>query len=192
MPERSATLVAQSVLPAGGRVFGESLRLTVLPPRTVVVLKLSARALDAIAAIRVAGRRLPHAQNRWQGEDPVVCRIAPDTWWFVSATHEAADIADAIRQDGAARPCAVTDISDACSILAIEGSQAVAVLARGCALDFAAAAFPADACTRTRVAQLAVVLRRTSPERFEIIADRSQVAWLSGWVEDAVAGMELG
>jgi len=189
MAEPIASLTARSSLPAGGRVFSDTLRLTVLPARTMLMLKLGARSQKSVNSLRIAGRSLPIAPNTWSGDDPVFCRVAPDTWLLQSALHEAGDLLPAVRGGCGRRSYAVTDVSDACVTLAIEGSQGVALLARGCGLDLSIEAFGNLACTRTRLAQLPVVLRRVTSERFECVAERPAVQYLHGWLEDAAAGI---
>lgn len=189
MAERIAALFEQSALPAGGRVLADTLHLAVLPARTVVILKLGGRSQRNAADIRIAGRPLPLGANTWSGDDPVFCRTAPDTWFLLSARHPAADLMEAARAGCKRRFAAVTDVSDANVTLAIEGSQAVDVLARGCGLDLRDAIFGQDRCTRTRLAQLPVMVRRVNTERFELLVDRSAAAWLQDWLLDAAAPM---
>jgi sarcosine oxidase subunit gamma len=189
MPEPIATLVATSSLPAGGRVISDDLRFSILPLRTMLRLQLGARSQKSVAALRIAGRSLPVAMNTWMGDDPVFMRIAPDSWLVESALHEAADLAQAARAGCGRRSYAVTDVSDAFVAIAVEGALAPALLARGCGLDLAPAAFGNAACTRTRLAQLPVVLRRVTSERFECHVDRSAAQWLYEWMEDAAEGL---
>jgi sarcosine oxidase subunit gamma len=189
MAEKVAALFEQSALPAGGRVLAETLHLAVMPARAVVMLKIAARSQKSAGDIRIAGRPLPLAVNRWSGDDPVFCRIGPDAWLLVSAQHAAGDLVEAVRLSCKRRSCAATDISDAQVTLAIEGPQATDLLARGCGLDFTDAAFGQDACARTRFAQLPVVLRRVSHERFELMVDRSAARWLFDWLQDAAVAV---
>ncbi len=189
MLEKIRTLLPQSSMPSGGRVLGDALRLTVLPPRTIIQLRLAARSLKTAASIRVAGRPMPDAVNRWSGDDPAFCRLAPDAWLVLSALHEAPELIDAVRKGCGRRLCAIVELSDAHVTLAIEGPQAAATLARGCGLDLAPQAFGQDACARTRLAQLPVILRRVTPERFECIVDRAPAQYLFDWLQDAAAGL---
>ncbi|HXV40752.1 MAG TPA: sarcosine oxidase subunit gamma family protein [Steroidobacteraceae bacterium] len=185
MAEPVATLFAQSALPAGGRVLADTLHLQVLPPRTVIVLKLGARSQKSAGDIRIAGRPLPLAVNTWSGDDPVLCRLGPDAWMLLSAQHGAAELVDAVILGCKRRSFAATDVSDAWVTFALEGPQATEVLARGCGLDFSEPVFGHGACTRTRFAQLPVLLRRISHERFELMVDRSAASWLHEWLQDA-------
>ena len=189
MPEPIATLVATSGLPAGGRVFSDDLRFSILPLRTVLRLQLGARSQKSVAALRIAGRSLPVAMNTWMGDDPLFMRVAPDTWLVESALHEAADLVPAVRTGCGRRSFAVTDVSDTLVTIAVEGALATALLARGCGLDLSPGAFGNAACARTRFAQLPVVLRRVTSGRFECHVDRSAAQWLYEWMEDAVEGL---
>jgi len=189
MPELVAKLMPQSGMPSGGRVLSDALRLAVLPSRTVIQLRLAAPPPRTIAALKIAGRPVPAAMNTWLGEDPVICRIAPDAWLLLSSLHEAADLIDAVRAACKRKPCAITDLSDACVTVALDGPLAAQVLARGCGINLAPAAFGLDACARTRLAQLPVMLRRLAPERFECVVDRSAAQYLFDWMQDAAAGL---
>ena len=189
MPEPVASLVAQSSLAAGGRVFSDALRLSVLPTRTILRLQLGTRSQKSVNALRIAGRSVPVATNSWSGDDPVYCRIAPDTWLIESALHEAADLMPAVRTGCGRRSFAVTDVSDAFATLVVEGTQAAALLGRGCGLDLALESFGQAACSRTRLAQLPVVLRRVTSEKFECAVDRSAAQWLYDWMQDAAQSL---
>lgn len=190
MAEKIATLMPQSATPAGGRVFNDALRLTVLPTRSVVQLRLATMTPRAIGALKIAGRPVAQEMNSWIGDDPAICRIAPDTWLLLSSLHEAIDLIDAVRTACKKKPCAITDLSDAYVTLALDGPRAAEILARGCSVDLSQAGFGLDACTRTRLAQLPVVLRRLTSERFECQVDRSAAQYLFDWMQDAVAGLD--
>lgn len=189
MPEPIATLVGESCLPAGGHVFSDALRLSILPPRVLLHLQVGARSLKSVGAIRIAERPLPLPPSSWNGEDPVFCRIAPNAWLIQSALHDAADLLQAVRKGCGKRSYTIIDVSDAWVTLALEGALAAALLARGCALDLSQAAFGDHACTRTRLAQLPVALRRTGAERFECAVDRSAAQYLHEWLRDAAVAL---
>ena len=63
MPEPITSLVAQSSLPASGQVFSETLRLSILPARTVIRLQLGARSQKTVNSLKVAGRSTPVTIN---------------------------------------------------------------------------------------------------------------------------------
>jgi len=189
MPEPVGSLVAQSGLPAGGRVFSDALKLAVMPTRAVIRLQLGARSQKSAGSLRIAGRPLPLPINRWNGEDPVIARISPDTWLLTSAWHDADELLPAVRTGCGRRSFAVTDISDSLVTISIEGALAPALLARGCGIDVSAESFGNDACARTRLASLAVVLRRIAADRFECLVERPAAQWLHEWMEDVASGL---
>jgi heterotetrameric sarcosine oxidase gamma subunit len=188
MPEPIRSLTGQSALPAGARVYGDLLRLEVRLQRTVVQLRLAPKSRKSPGKLRIAERPLPETMNTWTGEDPVFCRVAPDSWLLLSARHEGVELTDAARTACAKRSCAITDLSDANACIVVEGPHALDILVRGCGLDFSA--LGDDACTRTRFAQLPVVLRRAPMDRFELLVDRAVAKHLFDWLQDAAAGLD--
>jgi heterotetrameric sarcosine oxidase gamma subunit len=188
MPDPIRSLVGQSALPAGGRVYGDVLRLEVQLQRAVVQLQLAVNSQKSLGRLRIADRPIPEAMNTWLGKDPVYCRVGSDSWLLISAGHEGAELADAARTACAKRFSAVTDLSDAHACIVVDGPLALEILVRGCALDFAA--FGDGACARTRFARLPVMLRRASPERFELFVDRAVARHLFDWLQDAAAGLD--
>ncbi len=190
MLEPVKTLVAQFSLPPGGRVFSDALRLSIQPSRVTLRLQVGARSLKTVDAIRIAGRPMPITPNSWTGTDPVICRIAPDTWLMQSTLHDAADVVQAVRKGCGRRTFVVTDLSDAFVTFVLDGAQSPALLARGCALDLSLSTFRTSSCARTRLAMLPAVVRRASFERFECIIDRAAAQYFYEWLQDAAAGLE--
>lgn len=189
MPEAVRKLVAQSALPSGGRVFSDSLRVSIPPQRVLLQIQVGERSLGTVSAIRIAGRPLPITPNCWTGTDPAISRIAPDTWLLQSALHDATDVLEAVRKGCGRRMFVVTDLSDGFVTFTLEGAQSTALLARGCGLDLSLSSFHTSSCTRTRFAQLTVVIRRVSFERFECIVDRASAQHLYDWLQDAATGL---
>lgn len=189
MAERVAALAAQPGMPAGTLALAETLHLSVLPPRPVVLFRLGPRSLKSAGEIRIAGRPLPLAVNSWGGDDPVYCRIGPDAWFLISAQQDADKLVAAASAGGRRRSHAIADVSDAWVTLALEGALAAPLLARGCGLDLSEGVFGQSACTRIRFADLPVLLRRVSHERFELWVDRPAATWLHDWLQDAAAAL---
>ena len=161
--------------------------VTRLPPRASVRLQVSARALPVTATV-IGGVALPDLPNTWAGSDPVIWWVSPDAW-LIQSTRDGDDLAAQLRSDCAQLPCAVTDLSDALVTIGLEGADAGAVLARGCGLDLRAGSFGVQACARTRLAQLAVLIRRPASSRFELVVDRAAAKYLQDWLTDASAGL---
>ncbi len=162
--------------------------ITRLPPRASVRLQVSARALPVTATV-IGGVALPELPNTWAGGDPVIWWVSPDAWLIQSA-RQGEDLAAQLRSDCMNLRCAITDLSDALVTFALEGPAAGAVLARGCGLDLRAGSFGMQACARTRLAQLPVLVRRPASLRFELVVDRATAQYLQDWLVDAAAGIE--
>ncbi|MGH8250580.1 MAG: sarcosine oxidase subunit gamma [Steroidobacteraceae bacterium] len=190
MPESITALTPQSSLPPGSADLADELQLSVLPSRAVVQLRVAARSLTTIGSVRIGVRELSEPMNSSAGDDPANCRLAPDTWLVISSRHDAGELEDMVNKACTRRSCAVIDLSDSCVTLALQGPRAIEVLARGCGLDLAGAAAGINFCSHTRFAQLAVVIRRTSAERFEFIVDRSTAQYLYDWIQDAASGLD--
>jgi len=190
MPETAARLDARPAAPAAEHVVSPRLFIAVLPPRATVRLQFAAHVPRRATAPVVHGVPLPREPNTWTGGDPLICWIAPDAWLLQSAVHQGDALTTATQVAFSDLACAVTDLSDAYVTLALQGDDAVALLARGCGLDFSARAFGAGACARTRFAQLPVLIRRTGSGRFEMVVDRSTTRYLLDWLLDAATVLE--
>jgi len=153
--------------------------LAAAPPRRAILhLKAWARATVSLPsfASRVGDARL--------------LALGPEEWLMVcdslggSSLHAA--VADLARTQGVA----AVDLSHGMAGLRLSGAAARDVLSMGCGLDLHARSFPAGRCTRTRLAQLAVVLECTHSEpRYELYLGASYAAYLEAWIEDAAASI---
>lgn len=74
---------------------------------------------------------------------------------------------------------AVTDQTDAWTVLAVSGAEAVDVLARLVPMDLRLAAFPVGRALRTQLNHMNVVILRSGDQAFEIMGFRSmaRTAW---------------
>ena len=68
----------------------------------------------------------------------------------------------------------------------LAGRDAAAILSSGCSLDFGFGAFPPGRCTRTLLAGVSVVLKRTGTERFTVYLELSLSVWLRDWFAEAL------
>jgi sarcosine oxidase subunit gamma len=83
------------------------------------------------------------------------------------------------------RGLAALDVSDGMAGLELGGSAARDILSTACALDLHPKAFPAGSCTRTRLAQLPVVIVCTGTARYELYVGTSYAPYLEAWLCDA-------
>jgi sarcosine oxidase subunit gamma len=114
--------------------------------------------------------------------------FSPGESFVVSDRLESRELSETLRRHGGGEGIAVVDLSCAVKVLALQGSLARDVLAKGCALDLHPSRFPAAHCTRTRLAQLAVIVDCIDPSpRFDLYVGRSYLKYLSAWLLDAAA-----
>jgi sarcosine oxidase subunit gamma len=114
---------------------------------------------------------------------------SPNEWLAISDTLAGSDLCERLSQHVKDQCIAATDVSCALKVLRVEGPCARSLLTQGCGLDLNPNAFPAGACTRTRFAQIAVIVNCIdSAERFDLYAGRSYLAYLKSWLEDASLG----
>lgn len=68
------------------------------------------------------------------------------------------------------------------------GSAAAALLARGISLELDRAVLGPGRCARTRLGDLAVMLRPLEENGYELLVDRSEARFLLDWLSDSTAG----
>ena len=120
------------------------------------------------------------------GGEVRVLPLGPREWWVVSDRIEGTRLREQFARHVRGEGVAAVDLSCAVKSLRLEGAAARAVLAKGCGLDLHPSRFPAGRCTRTRLAQLAVILDCTDPApRFDLYVGRSYLRWLRAWLVDA-------
>ena len=177
-------LDAAPALPPGATPLTSATTLHVLAPRTLVRLQLPRGAVPGAEALRIGGMPLP-APGRCTGEDPAVLWLAPDGWLLVSTADDPAALVGAVRRACGDRTAAVVDVSDAFVGFELAGPQARDLLSRGTGLPLTEETLAEGRCTRTRLAQLPVIVRPRGAQRVELIVDRGPAAWLREWFVDA-------
>ena len=122
---------------------------------------------------------------------PTACRlltIGPTEWLLISdtlAAHTLREHALKLHQQG----IAAVGPSPGLAALLLEGPLARDILTQGCGLDLHPASFPLGTCTRTRLAQLPVIIDYVDLKpRFELYVGRSYSSYLCSWLNDAVEG----
>ncbi|MER9300237.1 sarcosine oxidase subunit gamma [Mesorhizobium sp. M0621] len=106
-------------------------------------------------------------------ESPAAVRVAGPGQWFVVG-NSAKTHAEFTALDDTLQPYAfAVDQSHGRVRIAIAGSQAASVLAKGSAANFASHVFPIGRNTTTLIGRIAVHITRTSEDGFELIVLRS-------------------
>lgn len=184
----AATAVALAATPAlatGETPVAEGTVLRVLPPRALVRLQLPRRAIAAAGTLRIGDTPLPTTPGRCAGDDPALLWLAPDGWLLISDHHDGAALAGEARRACGERTVAAVDVSDALVGFELAGARVRELLSRGTGLELSDETLAPGRCARTRLAQLAVIVRPRAAERVELIVDRGPAAWLRDWFIDA-------
>jgi sarcosine oxidase subunit gamma len=112
--------------------------------------------------------------------------LGPAEWLMISESLDGPGLHAAVADLARSHGMAAVDLSQGMAGLKLQGAAARDVLASGCGLDLHPRAFPVGCCTRTRLAQLAVVIECTHPEpQYELYVGASYLAYLKAWLEDA-------
>lgn len=110
--------------------------------------------------------------------------LGPDEWLILHADVDEGWVPGlAARLEG--EICSLVDVSHRQVALSIDGPRAEEILASGCALDLALAAFPEDMCTRTMFAKAEIVLWRTQGSRFHLEVWRSFALYVEALLREA-------
>ena len=125
------------------------------------------------------------------GGDFRVLRVGPGEWLAVSGLLRGDVLRERLDHYLRGDSVAVLDWSCALKVLRVEGPVARELLVRGCGLDLHPEQFPVGRCTRTRFAQLPVLIHCTETKPgFDLYVGRSYFAWLKTWVEDAAVAFD--
>jgi heterotetrameric sarcosine oxidase gamma subunit len=115
--------------------------------------------------------------------------LGPGEWLMMSHGIEDPDLNAGIASLARSRGLAAVDVSDGMAVLELKGSAARDILSTACGLDLHPKVFPEGSGTRTRLAQLPVVIVCTGMSRFEMYVGTSYASYLEAWLRDAGAAM---
>jgi sarcosine oxidase, subunit gamma len=151
-----------------------TLRIFTVPHRTVVRLK----AWQTGEEISVIPPGL--------GGQVRILSLGPDERLIVSDVIDARQLAGRLARHLAGCDVAVVDLSCALKTVRIEGSAAPDVLAKGCGLDLDPCSFPVGRATRTRLAQLSVIVECVDrAPTYDLYWGRSFATYFESWLNDA-------
>lgn len=118
-----------------------------------------------------------------QATEQSIYWLAPNDWLLLNPPADPDSIKAALQDAAANTTCAVTDVSDAWSIMDLSGKAAPAKLAQGCSVNFDDGAFPTGHYALTRLQHLAVIIHRLdNTPQFRILVDRSLRQFLCDWI----------
>ena len=121
------------------------------------------------------------------GSDVSVIWFGPQEWLTVSATRDGEDLEAALRDAVAAHGGAAVDVSAQRTSVRLHGTQARALLAKGCALDLHPRVFGPGNAAQTVLGRAGVVLVPMSDDGadYRIIVRSSFARYLVDWLIDA-------
>ena len=128
---------------------------------------------------RLFDAALPEGEGTVGAGDALVHRTSRDTLLLLAE----GDPADVVRR---AEVCVdaergmVEDLTDALAWFAVEGPEAVDIMAQGVAVDLLSARGPAGAIRRTLCFGIEAYVQRMAPTEFRIACAASHAAWLEG------------
>lgn len=169
----------------------EQIRLG-LPLVAGMLVRVGASAhgrLDDFA--RAGGIVLRNRPGEVAGEMPIALWRAPFEWLVLTEQRsQHARLLDRMQQVVADATALVIDCSDASSVIELTGSAATAVLARGCALDFATWPEQGAYCAPAACARIPALVHRVAPARFWLHIDRSLQHYLWTWLHEVASDLE--
>jgi sarcosine oxidase subunit gamma len=117
--------------------------------------------------------------------------MGPDEWLVVAPAEERESLPGKLTDALAALHGAAVEVGESMTVIALAGTRARDVLAKGCTIDLHPGAFGAESVVRTRLAKTGVILHRTSdapsPQAptYEVYVHRSFADYAWRWLEDA-------
>jgi sarcosine oxidase, subunit gamma len=114
--------------------------------------------------------------------------LGPDQWLILSDTQAAEGLIISLHTALKDIPSAVTDVGHARIVYAVSGSNARALLAKGCLLDLHERAFPLGRSAQTLLAKVPVIVHRSGAEpRFDLFVAHSFRDYAWNWLQTAAS-----
>jgi sarcosine oxidase, subunit gamma len=183
----------RAALAGPARADSRAVRLAERPHTGKLNLRGDAHDRAFMAAVgRALGMVLPTDPNTAIAAGGVAALwLGPDEWLLTCQPGSERNLAAGLRDALAGVHAAVTDVTDARTVIRIEGPAARDALAKGCPLDLHPRAFPAGAVAQTRLAKADVLLHRVDDggddavPGFDLCVARSFAGYLWAWLEEA-------
>ncbi|MPZ42384.1 MAG: sarcosine oxidase subunit gamma [Betaproteobacteria bacterium] len=172
------------------RFAGRNLVIEERPGRACIDLRGDPNdARFARAVESVTDLRLPlEAGTCESGLLASILWLGPDQWLVSSDTQSGEALTASLRAALRGIASAVVDVSHARIVYAVGGSNARAVLAKGCSLDLHEREFPVGRCAQTLLAKVPILVHRASTEpTFEIHVARSFRDYAWAWLQAAAS-----
>jgi sarcosine oxidase, subunit gamma len=118
------------------------------------------------------------------GHADILC-IGPTDWLVIARDPDVTGLLHGLEAAFEGSAFRATNVSQALTRMAIEGSDARVLLTKGTALDLDPTCFPPGRCARIRFADLPLIVRCTRMAAFELIVASSYHEYLISWLNDA-------
>jgi sarcosine oxidase subunit gamma len=184
-PERRSALAHLA------KTADRSTALTVADVRREAIFQIASWP-DMLASIKrvlgeILGVAVPPLGHASVGPAAAILSLGPGRYLVTAPSSELRD-----RITAAITPAdgSVTDLSHGRAILELAGAEAVAVLAKGLAVDLHLSAFPPGRVAQSVIHHIDVTVHRLEPDRFQLIVLRGFAEDFVEWLMDA--GLEYG
>lgn len=141
----------------------------------------------------VAGLALPAEANSFTTSGSLACLwLGPDEWLLLGPGGGELELASRLRAAFGSLHVAVTDVSEARTVIALSGPRARDLLAKGTSLDLHPRAFGPGRCAQTGFAGANVILRQNDDRpSFELLVLNSFAEHLWAWIEAGCRGYRI-
>ena len=186
MPELHPTFALQGNDGQSWSLQTERLGLHAIDNIRKLRLQVSPRAgIDISPLQKLFGCVLPDSPQEKVSNEAAAYWLGPNDWLLVNPGPDTDNIAHALREAANGATYALTDVSDAWSIIDISGDDAQSRLAEGCSVDLDDDEFPVGRYALTRLQNLSVIIHRLDDTpRYRILVDRSVAQFLRDWLGD--------
>jgi len=178
----SPQFVGESAFP----IRAGSLQISELP--LAGIIRVQGRSADEAFRSGVAaalGLRLPEAEAISRGAGARLAWAGPNEYLCFCALADEDKCVSALTAALAGQFATVTLVSDSRVGFVVTGSNADALLSKGCSIDMHRVAFPAGRVVTTRFAGLPAVLMRREAGDYAIYFDVAYVEFILKWLLDA-------
>ncbi len=153
------------------------------PSREKLVLVSDGSPAALRNAVAVLGKPLPESADAKTGTDPCCIWRAPNRWLIAHDRGEV--LATGLNASLSQGIGAAIDVSDGWVSLVIEGPNAMALLNRGCEMDFHPRAFPQGRFAETEVAGVDIIIHaQPDTPSYELLVERALAVGLWVWLKD--------
>jgi sarcosine oxidase subunit gamma len=141
--------------------------------------------LDAVQrCLRIPLPRQPNTVTK--GETVSALWLGPDEWLLITPPKTGHEFANDLRDSLQGVFSSVTNVADGQTIFRISGAHVVAVLRKGCSLDFDPRVFGPGCCAQTLIAKVGVLIHCLDQSPcFDLVVRRSFSEYFGYWIQDA-------